>query len=282
MNRDETRRREAGEQTTPAQRALVAALEKLLRPIAYLFVHQRVPFQVFANVAKRVFVNVAHQHFNIEGRTQTKSRVAMLTGVTRADVTHILTDRSHLPELLQCARARPTAILEGWHNDPEFQGNDGTPMPLPVRGDGLSFEQLVRKYGADLPPRTVLEELERAGLLSRDADDRVYPLGQYYFPKTGAAPELIQCLGTAGYHLHSTIAHNVLRDETSGEEPFFQRQVLSRALPPHRVQALRQEMRDMLTRYYDEAADYLSDAEELPPQEGYHSTGGVGFYYFEE
>lgn len=269
--------------SSPTQRALTLALEKLLTPLAYLLIRERIPFQSLAALAKRVYVRVAREHFNLRGRTQTKSRIAMLTGLTRTDVHQILADDSTSDPLAsQFNKCRPTSVLGGWYSDPAFCDDDGNPSPLPVKGHGRSFEHLVRKYGSDVPYRTILEELERAEAVYRDDQGRLLPVQQAYVPASGAAPELIQNLGIAANRLTSTICHNVLREPDSSEPPYFQREVFTRALPPEVLDELRDELHEMLTDFYERARERITPYEDPPHQEGYHRLVGTGFYYFQD
>ncbi|PKM22455.1 MAG: hypothetical protein CVV10_04255, partial [Gammaproteobacteria bacterium HGW-Gammaproteobacteria-14] len=57
---------------------ILLALARLLRPIVRVLLHNRVSYATFDQIARQVFVEVADQHFRIEGRKQTNSRIAVV------------------------------------------------------------------------------------------------------------------------------------------------------------------------------------------------------------
>lgn len=265
-----------------ARWAVVAAFEKILTPLARLAIKHRIPFQAFATAAKRAFVRVANEEFAVQGRSQTKSRIAMLTGLTRTDVNSYLWDPQHrrLPDVDR--GCRPSALVEGWRKDAFFQDENGDPLALPFRGKGRSFEILVQRYGADIPPKTMLEELINAGTVE-ETDDGLIKLSQLtYVPRGQGSTEQAQLMGMAGERFLNTAAHNVYRDAEQDEPPFFQQEFWTSGLPPHQVEAFRADLRSLLERHLAEARDYIESKEERPAQEGYHVTAGAGFYYFEQ
>src|SRR6478609_12063294 len=70
----------------PPITVLVSALRRLLRPIIRLAIHYGLTFPSLAELLKSVYVEVADEEFQIDGKVQTDSRVSMLTGVHRKDV----------------------------------------------------------------------------------------------------------------------------------------------------------------------------------------------------
>ena len=74
------------------RRALRSALEQLLRPLCRLLLRHSVSFSAFADMAKRVYVDVALKDFSLPGKKPTTSRVAVLSGLTRKEVHRILAD----------------------------------------------------------------------------------------------------------------------------------------------------------------------------------------------
>ena len=61
-----------------SQGALRGALEQLLRPLCRLLLRHSVSFSAFADIAKRVYVDVALKDFSLPGKKPTTSRVAVL------------------------------------------------------------------------------------------------------------------------------------------------------------------------------------------------------------
>jgi hypothetical protein len=56
-------------------------------------------------------------------------------------------------------------VLRGWLTDPRFQNPKGRPDDLQYRGQKKSFSVLVKLYGGDVTPKSVLRELERVHIV---------------------------------------------------------------------------------------------------------------------
>lgn len=94
------------------------------------------------------------------------SGISAATGIPRAEVSRILTERSArgLPE----SSDRPHAInkiISVWNESPQFNIKGGHPADLKIYGSGRTFESLARKHGGGLPVRALLDELLRTGLV---------------------------------------------------------------------------------------------------------------------
>src|SRR3972149_9569723 len=73
----------------PISRALSAAVTTLLRPLVRLLLRNGASYGTFSDLAKRVYVDVATEEFGIPGRKQSKSRVSILTGLSRKEVLRV-------------------------------------------------------------------------------------------------------------------------------------------------------------------------------------------------
>ncbi|HEY6072929.1 MAG TPA: DUF6502 family protein, partial [Anaerolineales bacterium] len=69
--------------------ALSAAITSLLRPLVRILLRNGIPYGAFADLSKRVYVEIATQEFAIAGRKQSKSRVSILTGLSRKEVLRV-------------------------------------------------------------------------------------------------------------------------------------------------------------------------------------------------
>jgi hypothetical protein len=91
------------------------------------------------------------------------SRLSVATGMTRKEVSALLNDASSYRGTIarRIGQQRALRVLKGWLVDPRFQKNNGQPDELPYRGGKRSFSLLVKTYGGDVTPKSVLRELER-------------------------------------------------------------------------------------------------------------------------
>jgi hypothetical protein len=252
-------------------RALLNSLKSMLRPVVRLLLRNGITYQVFSEVAKTVFVEVSEESDVTGPFKATKSRVALLTGLTRPEVKRVLERGEELPELVRYSRI--PAIIGGWATDPLFLGEDGQPLPLPATGPGRSFETLVRRFGADLPKATVLDELLLNGCVEWRGNRLVLISRQHR--SQGDAGRL-GYVGDAYRRFGGTLMHNVMKEGP----PFVQREAWSRAIPAERLPEVREAIRELLSMQVDQAMGLLDEKEALPALP-HHKTAGVGYYYFE-
>jgi hypothetical protein len=254
-----------------AHRALLNSLKHMLRPMVRLLLRNGITYQAFSEIAKSVFVEVAEQSDVTGPFKATKARIALLTGLTRPEVRRVMDRGDELPELVR--HSRVPAIVGGWATDPLFLGDDGQPLPLPPSGPGRSFETLVRRFGADLPKATVLDELLLNGCVEW-RDNRLVLVSRQYRSQGDAGR--LGYVGDAYRRFGGTLMHNVLKEG----EPFVQREAWSRAIPAERLPEVREAMRALLSSQLDQAMSVLDRKETLPALP-HHRTAGVGYYYFE-
>ena len=200
------------------------ALSLMFKPLVRLLIAQGVTHAEFSETAKEVYVETALRHFEKEDKVN-KSRVAILTGLTRKEVKNVI-DRSLNASEREKTYSRPARVLTGWYSDPKFQGPYGIPLELPYESkgdDGPSFVQLVREYSGDMAPRQMLNQLlESAAVV--DVDGRFKPVRRVFL-HSKLSPEMIQRLGSVGYRVFSSAAKNIDRDsQTVG---YFDRMVFA-------------------------------------------------------
>ncbi len=260
--------------------ALSAAVTTLLRPLVRLLLRNGVPYRTFADLAKRVYVDMATEEFGIPGRKQSKSRVAVLTGLSRKEVLRV----KRLPgsDDLGAAKRynRAARVIAGWVRDPLFNDESAHSKELSFEGGTDSFRQLVRSYSGDAPARAVLDELLRVGAVERTPEGRIRLLERSYIPKSGDIDK-IGILGTDTSDLVATIDHNICHPDS----PFFQRKVSYDNLPSGAIPELKKLTGEQAQALLEKLDRWLSERDrDFNPRVA--GTGrkraGVGIYYFEE
>jgi hypothetical protein len=212
---------------------VLSALRHLLAPLVRVLLRNGVPWTEFAEVAKEVFVQVAREDYGIQGRPTNTSRVALITGLSRREVTRV-------KEVLLGERPREAAvpnrisqILTAWHTQPRFLGPDGRPATLAPTGEGPSLADLLKQHAGDTPHGAVIKELEELGLVERSPEGwRV--LARDYI-RSASDPDRIRQAGVALHDHASTIAHNV--DAQRAGQARFERMATHRALPRRHLRA---------------------------------------------
>lgn len=263
-----------------APKAIAAAITKLLRPLVMFLLRNGVPYQTFADIAKRVYVDLATEKFYIPGRKQSKSRVSILTGLSRREVLRVkrLPSRDDLEALDRINRA--ARVITGWLRDRRFSDESGQPTDLPFEGGSICFQQLVKAYSGDAPARAVLDELMRVGVVERTPDGRIRLLERSYIPKSGEIDK-IAILGSDTSDLVSTIDHNICHPE----DPFFQRKVNYDNLPSEALPELKKLAAEQSQALLENLDRWMSERDrDVNPQ--VPGTGRkramVGIYYFHE
>lgn len=203
---------------------LKGALTLMLKPLVRLLIAQGVTHAEFAETAKEVYVESALRDFEVEGKVN-KSRVAILTGLTRKEVKNVI-DRVLIEDAPEKRYSRPERVLAGWFNDPIYTGPYGIPLDLPYTStdeDEPCFVNLVKSYSGDMAPKQMLQELLRSGSVI-EVEGRYKAVRRNYVHEA-LSPKLIRRLGEIGYRVFSTAAKNI--DKQAEGSGYFDRQVFS-------------------------------------------------------
>lgn len=141
----------------------IQAVRLLLKPIVRICLRSSLKIQDFIAIAKEVFVEVAGDELKRSSATENQSRLSVVTGLHRRDITRLTLKRGmeKAPENLL------TKVLGQWQGDKRFLTKRGTARALSVEGKQSEFMELVRSVSNDLNPYTVLFELERIGVVAR-------------------------------------------------------------------------------------------------------------------
>ena len=262
------------------QRALRRAIEQILRPLARVLLRHSVSFGAFEEMAKRVYVDVAYKEFGIPGKKPTTSRVAVLSGLTRKEVHHLLADSDDEEAEVANRYNRAARVLTGWARDADFLDADRQPRLLDADGEH-GFAELVKRHSGDMPARAVLDELVRVGAVRRHDDGRLELVTRAYVPQNSPVDKL-GILGSDVAALIETIDHNL---QHGADDPRFQRKVMYDAIPLTDLPAFRKLSAQQAQALLEKLDQWLAahDVEESPASAGTpRARVGLGIYYFED
>lgn len=265
---------------TQTYQILYAAVLKLLHPLVHILLRNGVPFGTFADLAKRVYVDVASEEFGITGKKQTDSRISVITGLNRKEVRRVKTLAEPFDESVTERYHRAARVISGWVRDQQFSDSSGQPADLPIEGEGTTFSTLVKTFSGDMPVRAVLDELLRVDCITRLENGDVRLLTRAYLPGTEEG-EKLGILGTDVRDLIATIDHNL----GSQGILFFQRKVEYTNLPEEFMERLRALSSEQGQYLLEELDRWLAqhDRDTNPAVEGTgRKRAGLGIYYFEE
>jgi hypothetical protein len=261
------------------QAAIYTALNKILRPIVRILLRNGIAYGQFAELARKVFVDVAATEFPGKRNKQTISHIAALTGLTRKEVKKMLETVYTNPTDSDKRYNRATRLISAWLQDPKYQDAQGQPAVLNIMDGETSFASLVRTHSGDMTIQSMLNLLVNAGTIKNE-NGRIRLITNAYIPG-GDAIDKINILGNDVNELLSTIDHNLVAPVDSLR---FQRKAsnskisASGALSIHKLvklkaQALLEEIDSNLTEH--EQTLHSTDA--YKPGK----TVSVGIYYYE-
>jgi len=149
-------------QTSPHLGRGYLQLREFVRELAALLLPRGVTPKLIGDLVRIAFVQAAADRSKLMNGRVNYSRVAAQTGLSRADVKRLLRpDISNSP-LAMFAEAPVEKVIRGWCLDRDFVTTDRLPKPLRLDGKAASFKALAKRYGGDIPPRAILEELKSA------------------------------------------------------------------------------------------------------------------------
>lgn len=212
--------------------ALVAALRKVLRPLVRLLLSHGIHFQVFCELVKSAYIQVADEEFKLESKPQTDSRISLLTGVHRRDVKRLRNEPLTESSLSQQA-SMSAQLLAIWSGQPEYLDENGAPLPLPrlaSKGRDRSFEALVQSISKDFRARVVLDEWLRQGVAFLDEQDNVHLATDAFASPQGFEEKAFYFGQNIHDHLAATV-HNL----AGSPPPFLERCVFYDKLSPESV-----------------------------------------------
>ncbi|MEQ1836852.1 MAG: DUF6502 family protein [Candidatus Nitrotoga sp.] len=226
--------------------ALVRALLHALRPLIRLLLSYGVTYPYLANQLKTLYLNVATHEFQLPDKTQTASRLSLLTGLHRKDIKRLADNVVTTDNVAPAAISLGATLIARWSADPDYVDEQGQPLHLSRFATGserVSFESLVTGVNKDIRPRPVLDEWLRLGIVQLDQNNRVR-LNTAAFIPTQDLDEMAFYFGQNIHDHLAATAHNLLHDGP----PFLERSVYYNNLTPESIAKLNELTRTLGTR----------------------------------
>jgi hypothetical protein len=242
---------------------LQAPLARLLRPLVRLAIRSGVTFPALAELLRELYVNVAEHEFSLPAKNQTDSRVSLLTGIHRKEVSRLRGAGAPV-NVVPMSISRTSRILARWLADSTFTDAESRPLPLPRSAEGgeASFDALVESVTRDVRPRVVLDEWLDRGLVVRDEADRIVLAETAFVPRSGSDQQLYYL----GRNLHDHIAAAVANVE-SPTPRFLERAVHYDGLSAMNAEALEKRSREIAMEAL-QTANREAHASTAPEPEG--------------
>ena len=172
------------------KQALLAAFRVLMGPLVRILLRQGISYAEFSEVAKAVYVEVALKDFKVSGRKATRTRIAVMTGLTRKEVKRVIDEAVKERFELKTSFNRLGRVLVGWHTDADFTGPYGMPLELEYETGNPNeptFSVLVKRHSGDMSPRSILDELVRVGAIRETEVGWFRVMRREYIPEAQGA-----------------------------------------------------------------------------------------------
>ena len=260
---------------------LLSAFRPLMRPLVRILVRNGVSYGEFAELLKSVFVDSAQDVLQLPDSRQSVSRIAITTGLTRLEVSRLLTQTDEDAEALLGRLSRVGRLLTGWHQDSDFTGPYGIPYEVQFEGPigRRSFTELVRRYTSDVPADEMLDELKRIGAVLDLGNGYYRVLIRLYIP-SAADPAKFHAMSVAFTDLAKTLDQNLRPDE---DQKIFERRVWApNGITPTDAMDFDRYVKDRGQQFLESLDDWLSTREIEAARSGADQSVkvGVAMYMF--
>ncbi len=259
------------------QAALVKAVKLLCKPLIRLLIEKGITFPQFRELMKELYVEVADEHFSLDDKKPSDSRIFVLTGIHRKDIKRIRQQGEQGEQKITSSASLSGEIVARWNSMPEYLDDKGKPRQLLKSGsnDEAGFEQLVSSVSKDVRPRVILEEWLRLNIV-RLKDDYVV-LNKSAFVTNKEFKEMAYYLGHNVHDHMASCVNNIL----SEEEPMLERSVYYASLTEDSVSklnAIASKKGNDLLQHLNKQAIKLYDADKHKSDATHRMRLGVYWY----
>jgi len=264
------------------KQTLLAAYRVLMGPLVRILLRQGISYAEYSEVAKAVYVEVALKDFKVSGRKATRTRIAVMTGLTRKEVKRVIDEAIKERYELKTSFNRLTRVLVGWHTDPDFTGPYGMPLELQYETANPgepTFSELVKRHSGDMSPRSILDELIRVSAV-RETDTGWYRvLRRDYIPEAQGVHNFERAGGVIRNFVN-TIDFNMTKS-APGKGRFERQAVADDGIRKQDIAQFDQYLRERCQALLEEIDNWLTKLPKPDPKKGDEVVRtGVGVYHY--
>jgi hypothetical protein len=262
----------------PLKHATIVALKRVLGALIDLTFDAGITVHELNQLLRECAVRTAVGRISKETGRDSKSRIAIVTGLPRSEVARILKAKDASPGK-RIGEHPARKVLAAWFDDPRFLSTNGDPAVLPIFGKRRSLEQLVGLYSGGIPVRAMLDELTQLDAVERLPDQRVKARSRIPI-LTGLSATAIAAIGERTRDLLETLTGNLRR----ASKPFFEGTALLDEADVESVSLLRREIADQGSSFINSANSLFSRARVNRSASRVLPTCrlGVTVYYFQD
>jgi hypothetical protein len=262
----------------PLKHATIVALKRVLGALIDLTFDAGITVHELNQLLRECAVRTAVGRISKETGRDSKSRIAIVTGLPRSEVARILKAKD-APPSKRMGEHPARKVLAAWFDDPRFLSTNGDPAVLPIFGKRRSLEQLVGLYSGGIPVRAMLDELTQLDAVERLPDQRVKARSRIPI-LTGLSATAIAAIGERTRDLLETLTGNLRR----ASKPFFEGTALLEEADVESVSLIRREIADQGSSFLNSANSLFSRARVNRSASRVSPTCrlGVTVYYFQD
>ncbi len=259
------------------QAALAKAVAMLCRPLIRLLIEKGITFPQFRELMKTLYVEVATEHFSLQDKAPSDSRVFVLTGIHRKDIKRIRQQGEQEDSTITTSASLSGEIIARWTGMAEFLDDKNKPRALLKNGKGdvAGFEQLVSSVNKDVRPRVILEEWLRLNIVRLKGDHVV--LNKSAFVANKEFKEMAYYLGHNVHDHLASCVNNIMAEE----EPMLERSVYYASLTEdsvNKLNAIASKKGNELLQQLNKQALKFYDADKNKADANYRMRLGVYWY----
>jgi hypothetical protein len=259
------------------QAALIKAISTLCRPLIRLLIEKGITFPQFRELMKTLYVEVATEHFSLDDKKPSDSRIFVLTGVHRKDIKRIREQDEQEDSAIVSSASLSAEIIARWNGTEEFLDDKNKPRALSKsgKGDVAGFEQLVSSVNKDVRPRVILEEWLRLNIVRMKGDHVV--MNKSAFVANKEFKEMAYYLGHNVHDHLASCANNILVEG----DPMLERSVYYASLTEssvNKLNAIASKKGNELLQHVNKQAIKLYDADKNKADANHRMRLGVYWY----
>jgi len=264
------------------KQTLLEAYCVLMGPLVRILLRQGISIAEFSEVIKAVYVEVALKDFKVSGRKATRTRIAVMTGLTRKEVKRVIDEAARERFELKTGVNRLTRVLVGWHTDPDFTGPYGMPLELQyeaaVPGEP-TVSELVKRHSGDMSPRSIIDELIRVSAVKETEAGWYRVLRRDYIPEAQGVHNFERTGGVVRNFVN-TIDFNMTKS-APGKGRFERQAIADDGIRIQDVPLFDQYLRERCQVLLEEIDNWLTKLPKPDPKRGEEVIRtGVGVYHY--
>lgn len=138
----------------------------MLKPILRFCLRNSIRAREILEAVRGALIELSLEELEKKGEKATLSRISVMTGLNRRDVTRILRQGVKIDNQSNLV----TRVLGQWEQDLRFASPAHKPKVLSYKGDKSEFKKLVKSISKDINPATMLYELKRMGAVEESKE----------------------------------------------------------------------------------------------------------------